>query len=1392
MSLGTVESNVGNAQMYAPILACAFTFSGQTTPGLLLATTPITIPSGGIGILPAGFYDGRIAQQDIDAFQYKSSLGVDRPGKVSVHIWDADHYIWNNYVQSTSGTPQYGFRGATLQMALILWQPGTTNFSSDAPIMFSGTADQEVPNQGWEVLTISANTGHDTAVIKLPMFPIQNRCPLIFPATAAQRFSAAFDQTSPYYLCGYSYGVPGGSGNLGPPNHTNAYTGTVVTDSTGIYISCDYLRSDVSRTDETTGCMARLGNYATTSVAPDGDLWHDTSGNGTGRFAGVEWSPPGYYTIGRNYINNSNQADFSFQNQAVLGQYHNLLYGTQWVNPKIANVIESGNDTKCKAMICTGYSAIISNIPGSVTYGQITFGGVIQVVANGIQISRTGLLTVVQNYVQDQENNLWWDYVSLGDRGGIPGQHDTGYSTSSYSQLDDCYGSIYTIEIVMYSQIYTGYGVPSIQVLATGPAVLAFVPVATVSGNGTTMTITFADASGPAYAWEYFGLNFYAPPIVQVIGNSLAAANTVYTGLGPSNWTEGPPGIVTAPSSVSGLGTGGYAGTYSPFENSNPAWVVLDLMLKCNYAISELNLGSFCKSAVYCDTDISYINNLGKSASHARFICQFDLENRKSGSSVIAAVLKCFNGYLYYDQSGLLNLGISQTLADSQGSAVYGSNYNTAISSITAGGTSANGYAAYLFDTSNISTTGTGDSIRLDIQAEGNATILTPNQIYINFQDMDNQYVVDSLGEIDANAVLRAGGALQPNGALVPETLDILGISNMDQAVRIANMYLAERQYGNLANDPRGTQIYTFTTSIRAETLRTGHLVLLNLPEFGYSMQLFRVLKIVPTTNMQQLRITIQFHNDVWYTDAYGQQPQAFYSTAGILPRSHAPLPWQPYALQPQSPSSSLVLTQVAVGSGNAVYSYSSYTGFAPFVGMTVSVTGFTNAGNNVTVVLTAASGGSSGTITAVASSQVNETHSATGVENPAFNPTSWTFNLAEIDGLQTNGAPAVSLQVAGCLPVNQPSGLCQPPIVPVQNTSTTTGTISPGNYLVQICSLDSSGNYSGPSGFISCTLTSVGGFVIGNIGWLSGAVGYAVFVGTTHYNLTEQVVVSSGTPSSITISSLPNRKTYAPPDLTAAYIGLQAKEVLHGGIIGEVVIVNGLNASPPTVTIGGPASGTLASMAGRTLMLVCRPNLEANLPLITFTIVSNGGTSGVTLTVDRDPTSTGTSPLQAGDVVVICSQATTYSSTTIGDSGIVNVYYPTGLSGIEVGFIVRIIAGTGAGQYRTITAVSGSPYPYIYTVTPAWNTTPDATSIFIVEEPSWRWSSNVLTPINASTYTSAPAGTLEVSNYTDQAILIQAVTFDASKTYESNSFKSPVRMIWVNGSQGTTGVIST
>lgn len=86
------------------------------------------------------------------------------------------------------------------------------------------------------------------------------------------------------------------------------------------------------------------------------------------------------------------------------------------------------------------------------------------------------------------------------------------------------------------------------------------------------------------------------------------------------------------------------------------------------------------------------------------------------------------------------------------------------------------------------------------------------------------------------------------------------------------------------------------------------------------------------------------------------------------------------YAERLSNPGTAFVLTGVEALGGAGIYSFSSYSNVAPYIGMPVSIAGFTNAGNNLSNrIITAFSGGpDGGTFTVTNASAVNETAAAT------------------------------------------------------------------------------------------------------------------------------------------------------------------------------------------------------------------------------------------------------------------------------------------------------------------------------------------------------------------------------------------------------------------------------
>jgi hypothetical protein len=89
------------------------------------------------------------------------------------------------------------------------------------------------------------------------------------------------------------------------------------------------------------------------------------------------------------------------------------------------------------------------------------------------------------------------------------------------------------------------------------------------------------------------------------------------------------------------------------------------------------------------------------------------------------------------------------------------------------------------------------------------------------------------------------------------------------------------------------------------------------------------------------------------------------------------------YAERLTNPGTQFVLTGVTTdGEGNAIYAFSGYSDLPPYIGMPVTVAGFTNSGNNVSTPTAIEAmefeGDDSGTFTIANSSAVDETHGAT------------------------------------------------------------------------------------------------------------------------------------------------------------------------------------------------------------------------------------------------------------------------------------------------------------------------------------------------------------------------------------------------------------------------------
>jgi hypothetical protein len=273
-------------------------------------------------------YLARILSNDIQNLQAMGPQGYDSIPGFTITLADADKTLWNNYCVP------HGWRGSTVTVAVILWDPTSSQFSTDAIVWtFIGGNPQHDYARGQT--TVDAISATNFTRLKVPSVPLEFRCPWDFPTNATERAAGLNDPTSICFQCGYSPDVSGGVGNYA--------TGTTP------FTSCEKVRS--SPGDPSIGCMARMGNPATTSVAPDGDLEHDIAGHYTARFGGSTWVAPLEFS-GRAYLSGQKTFGYNTQNTSLIGSYYNWVYGTQWVNCHVLAPAGDPNSVRAEAVVC--------------------------------------------------------------------------------------------------------------------------------------------------------------------------------------------------------------------------------------------------------------------------------------------------------------------------------------------------------------------------------------------------------------------------------------------------------------------------------------------------------------------------------------------------------------------------------------------------------------------------------------------------------------------------------------------------------------------------------------------------------------------------------------------------------------------------------------------------------------------------------------------------------------------------------------------------------------------------------------------------------------------------------------------------------------------------------
>jgi hypothetical protein len=148
----------------------------------------------------------------------------------------------------------------------------------------------------------------------------------------------------------------------------------------------------------------------------------------------------------------------------------------------------------------------------------------------------------------------------------------------------------------------------------------------------------------------------------------------------------------------------------------------------------------------------------------------------------------------------------------------------------------------------------------------------------------------------------------------------------------------------------------------------------------------------------------------------------------------------------------------------------------------------------------------------------------------------------------------------------------------------------------------------------------------------------------------------------------------------------------------------------------------------------------------------------------------------QAADVVAPRFKAGHITSNTIGDDNCINSYSPTGMDiNAEIGHLIQIIAGTGAGQTPKSVA---SNTETVLTINGTWDITPDATSVFTVLSPTVAYSYYTQAFTGTGSGVSAIATTPAITTK-EQSLLVTVFACDANGNASPMQYQ-PSREVYI------------
>ena len=291
------------------------------------------------------------------------------------------------------------------------------------------------------------------------------------------------------------------------------------------------------------------------------------------------------------------------------------------------------------------------------------------------------------------------------------------------------------------------------------------------------------------------------------------------------------------------------------------------------------------------------------------------------------------------------------------------------------------------------------------------------------------------------------------------------------------------------------------------------------------------------------------------------------------------------------------------------------------------------------------------------------------------------------------NPEAAGGIAIIGSAPVNVLSTAAAAPVIdPVAFVAPHAGNALPVmTGIIQVFAIDAAGRLSPGSDICHFTTIEAASRISFGVAWTAGTVGYQVYLGPDPDSLVG--MDKQGTlPATINIDAFPADYpgSFGPPNPRAVKIRARGKHVWHGGIQGTNIGDPVQLATSITIPLGVAKPLAEDALVGRYLINIS-PTVPASFGHAILGPITASDTGAPLCTVTIDGVFPDGLPAQPNDLVLVSTLSDTNTGTSIGDSGFLLFYGPTGENGLpvnNVGEIARIWrdpTGVATGAIATV-----------------------------------------------------------------------------------------------------------